>query len=72
MNDEQQPKNPGLTGVIRSVLASFFGVQSERNRQRDFQAGNPVQYVVVGLIATVVFVVVMWLVVSLILNAAGN
>lgn len=72
MTDEQTPpRKSGVIGVVKSVLASFFGVQSERNRQRDFQQGNPAQFLVIGLIATLVFVLVMWGVVSLILNLAS-
>lgn len=70
MTDEQPPRQrPGLLAVVKSVLASFFGVQSERNRQRDFEHGNPAQFLVIGLMATLVFVLVMWGVVSLILSA---
>ena len=39
-----------------SVLAAFFGVQSGRNRQRDFSRGRPAQYLVMGLVMTVVLV----------------
>lgn len=72
MTEQQPPARPGLMSVVKSVLASFFGVQSERNRQRDFQAGSPLQYIVVGLIATLVFILVMWAVVRLILGAAAG
>lgn len=71
MTEQQPPARPGLISVIKSVLASFFGVQSERNRRRDFQAGSPMQYIIVGLAATLVFVLVMWTVVRLILSAAA-
>ena len=72
MNQHQDEERPlvGLGQTIKSVLSSFFGVQSEANRARDFQHGNPVHFIVIALIATIVFVLVMWGVVSLILGAA--
>lgn len=42
--------------VIRSVLAAFFGVQSEANRQQDFQSTSPWKFIVVGIFMTLVFV----------------
>lgn len=56
--------------VIRSVAAAFFGVQSNRNRERDFKHGKPVHYIAIGAAATVLFVLVMWGVVKLVLALA--
>jgi hypothetical protein len=65
-------KGPGLLEVMKSVLASFFGVQSEQNRERDFQHGRPVHYILIGVIATAMFVLIMWGIVRIILGAAGG
>ncbi len=54
-----------------SVAAAFFGVQSERNRVRDFSQNSAVPYIVVGLVMTFALVGVLWLVVKLILHAAA-
>ena len=51
-----QNSKPHLFDIIKSVLASFFGVQSDKNRQRDFQQGNPLHFIVVGLFLTVIFI----------------
>jgi len=64
-------KQPTLLQVFSSVLAAFFGVQSDKNRARDFQHGEPHQFIVVGLILTVVFVLTIWGVVKLVLGIAG-
>ncbi|MDH3609107.1 MAG: DUF2970 domain-containing protein [Gammaproteobacteria bacterium] len=61
---------PSFIDVIKSVLASFFGVQSDKNRRRDFQQGNPAQFIIVGLVLTVLFIVGMILIVKLILASA--
>lgn len=62
---------PSILDVVKSVLASFLGVQSEENRQRDFAHGKPIHYIIVGLVATVLFIVVIWGVVKLVLSSAG-
>ena len=50
----------GLLDVAKSVAAAFFGVQSSKNRERDFTHGKPVHYIINGLIATACFVLLMW------------
>lgn len=47
---------PGFFQVIASIVAAAIGVQSDKNRQRDFTQGNPLIYIFGGLIFTVVFV----------------
>lgn len=63
----EPPRKPGLLQVLWGVLAALFGVQSEKNQQRDFSTTNPWVYILVGLVATMVFVaglvaVVFWIV----------
>lgn len=59
------PKPPGLIEIILSVLAAFFGVQSERNRERDFQHGKPIHYIVVGLVMTLLLILALLTLVKL-------
>ncbi len=66
---EQQ--HPGLLNVFKSVMAGFFGVQSSKNRERDFTHGKPIHYIIVGLVFTVIFILSVWGVVSLVLRLAG-
>ncbi|MGF1545761.1 MAG: DUF2970 domain-containing protein [Thiotrichales bacterium] len=61
----------GFLAVLKSVAAAFFGVQSERNLQRDFVHGKPIHYILVGLLATAVFVMGVWLAVQWVLSLAG-
>jgi len=42
--------------MVMSVLAAFLGVQTEKNRQRDFQHGSPKAYIIIGVILTILFV----------------
>ena len=61
---------PSLIDVVKSVLASFFGVQSDKNRKREFEQGSPAQFIIVGLVLTILFIVGMILIVKLILASA--
>lgn len=47
---------PDLLHVIKSVLAAGIGVQSEENRRKDFEHGSLSSYLVVGFIATILFI----------------
>ena len=57
----QKPKNSrdglSLTQVIASTLAAAFGVQSSKNRDRDFAHGQPLQFIVAGIVFTTLFVI---------------
>lgn len=50
-----------------SVVAALFGVQTERNRQRDFQHGKPALYIAIGFIFIVLFVVSLLVIVNWVL-----
>jgi Protein of unknown function (DUF2970) len=48
---------PTILQTIKSVLAAFIGVQSDKNRKIDFEQGSPLTtYIIAGLIFTVLFV----------------
>jgi len=69
MSDEKQ--YIGFIQVAKSVLSGMFGVQSSKNRERDFTKGKPIHYVVVGLLFTVIFILTLVGVVKLVLHFAG-
>lgn len=56
---------------IGSVLAAFFGVQSRKNRERDFTGGNARRFIVIGLVMTALFVAAVYGVVQIVLKQAG-
>lgn len=79
-SDERDPKaiaaasdpQGSLTAlqVMASTVAAAFGVQSSRNRQRDFTHGKAWHFILAGIVFTVVFVVGMVWVVGLVLDSA--
>jgi hypothetical protein len=69
---KDDPANkPSLLQVFGSVLASMFGVQSNRRREQDFVHGKPSQYIVIGLLVTLLFILLVWGVVNLVMRLAG-
>ncbi len=70
MNDEQE-KNLTLRQMLGSVLAAALGVQSGKNRARDFSHGKPSHFTILGVGFTVLFVLIVLGVVKLVLYLAG-
>ena len=67
-NNDPAEKKPSLLQVVGSVLAAGFGVQSRKNRERDFKQGNLKTFVIAGIIFTVLFIFTVYSVVSLVLK----
>jgi hypothetical protein len=66
----QDPKETQtrLKNLLQSVLAAALGVQSNKNRERDFTEGNPGAFIIAGVLFTAVFVAGVLVVVQLVLN----
>ncbi len=75
MSEQETPENsrrPNLLQVVGSVLSAAFGVQSQKNRERDFAGGSPTAYIVVGVIGTILFVLTLYGVVKLVIGSATS
>jgi len=57
---------PSIFHVIKSVLAAAVGIQSEKNRQIDFEHGSLPSYLILGFIFTILFILSLVFVVSLV------
>ena len=53
--------------TVKSVGAAFFGVQSNKNRERDFSNGKLSHFVIVGILAVLLFIGFLVSVVSIVL-----
>ena len=71
-NTTTQDDKMGLWDIIRSVFAAGLGVQSSKNRERDFKQGNAKAFFVAGLIFTVIFIGSVYGVVQMVLASAGR
>ena len=63
----------GLTffQTLGSVLSAMIGIQKQERRERDFKHGNPVHFIVVGLLVTGVFLLTIFGIVQLVLHLAA-
>ncbi|MBB2497218.1 DUF2970 domain-containing protein [Aquipseudomonas ullengensis] len=71
MTDQQDDKPLSFGQMLQSVLAAAFGVQSGKNRSRDFSRGKPSHFLIIGVLFTSVFVVTLIALVKLVLYLAG-
>ena len=71
MNEPATPPKHTLWDTIAGVAAAFFGVQSSKNRQRDFTHGKAAHFIAVGVIATALFVLAVIVAVRFALRQAG-
>lgn len=70
-DQQSEDSEEGLTilQLFGSTLAAAFGVQSSKNRNRDFSRGKPSQFIIVGIVLTVLFVLGIISVVRLVLSS---
>ncbi len=71
MDDPANQKPPTFWQMLHSVMAAAFGVQSGKNRARDFTHGKPSHFVVLGVLFTAVFALTLFGIVKLVLHLAG-
>ncbi|RVT48732.1 DUF2970 domain-containing protein [Rheinheimera sediminis] len=62
-------KSPGLKQVFKAVFGAFVGVQSEQQRQQDFETTSIWPYLMAGVFAVVIFIGILLLLVSWVLPA---
>lgn len=68
---EDQKKKPSFGQIVLSTLAAAIGVQSNKNRERDFKGGSIKAYIAAGVIFTTLFVITLILVVKMVLSNMG-
>ena len=69
--EETSKQKPRFGSVILSILAAAIGVQSDKNRERDFANGNPFTFIIGGFVFTILFIATVALVVGLVLSRAN-
>lgn len=58
-NPQDEGKPPTFWQMVHSILSAALGVQSHKNRHRDFTYGKPGHFLLLGLLFTVVFVLIL-------------
>jgi hypothetical protein len=71
---QRSRKGIGWLNVAKSTIAAACGVQTNANRQRDFQQGKPITFIIAGLVFVLVFILGMVGLVQLVLllSAQGS
>ena len=69
-SNENQKKGVSSLQVLQSTFAAAFGVQSSKNRERDFSQGRASQFIVAGIVFTCLFVGIMVLIVRTVLSTS--
>lgn len=67
-NSSQNKQKPSIIALIKSILAAAIGVQSDKNRTRDFEQGNPLVFIIGGIVFTLLFIITIASVVGLVLS----
>ena len=66
-SNKKESETSSFLLAIASVAAAAFGVQSQKNRDRDFKTGKFSHFVIAGLIFVAVFILSIIIVVNLVL-----
>ncbi|PWB33944.1 hypothetical protein DCO48_08165 [Pseudomonas sp. SDI] len=56
MDDPTQGKPPTFWQMLQSILAAAFGVQTGKNRARDFNHGKASHFIALGSLFTLLFI----------------
>lgn len=69
---DDDKKSLNLVQVVASVFAAGLGVQSSKNRERDFKQGRIGVFIAAGFIFTLGFIAIMVVIVQLVIKGAGS
>ena len=74
MSEQSEKKKSGISPLsfMGSLFAGWFGVQSEANRERDFEHGKFSHFVIGGIIFAILFVLFVIVIVQIVLRTAGS
>lgn len=68
----EKPDKLNPLQIIGSVLAAGLGVQSSKNRERDFKQGRIGVFIAAGIVFTLLFIGTVMTVVQMVLKGAGD
>ena len=70
MSQEKHSKpGTGIKNSVLSAIAALFGIQSNKNRERDFKQGNPLDFIMIGIVTLIVLLFGMALIVKVVLQS---
>ncbi|MFT5451319.1 MAG: hypothetical protein ACI9N9_000803 [Enterobacterales bacterium] len=75
-NNQQATEKPakalGPLAIMKSVGAAMIGVQSDNNRERDFEQGKASHFIIAGVIFVIIFLLTIATIVSSVLESSGQ
>lgn len=71
-NTEDSPGKLNPLQIVGSVFAAGLGVQSSKNRERDFKQGKIGVFIAAGIVFTLLFIATVAFVVQLVIQSAGD
>jgi Protein of unknown function (DUF2970) len=71
-NSQKKPGKLNPVQVISSVIAAGLGVQSSKNRERDFNEGKLGVFIAAGVVFTLLFIAAVVTIVQMVLKGAGS
>ena len=71
---QQKDEEVGITfaQLLKSTIAAFIGVQSSKNRERDFKHGKASHFIAIGLLFGLLFIATLVTVVQIVMHFAAN
>lgn len=67
----ENKKKVSLLSIMSSVTAASFGVQTKKNRERDFEQGKFHHFVIGGIVFAVLFILLIVGIVKVVMHFAG-
>lgn len=71
-SNTQKPRKLNPLQVVGSVLAAAFGVQTSKNRERDFKQGHIGVFIAAGIVFTLLFIGTVAFIVQMVLKSTGK
>ena len=65
-SNAQQTGKPGVGSLVKSILAAAIGVQTDKNREKDFTKGNPLAFIIGCFVFTALFIFTIALIVGIV------
>ncbi len=70
--EHDSEQKPGALHLIGSVLSAAVGIQSNKNRERDFKHGKLRTFVIAGVIFVALFIFSVFSIVQIVLRQSGH
>ncbi len=71
VSQNKPKKKTNIGALVKSILAAAIGVQSNKNRERDFEEGNPLAFIIGGFVFTALFIATIATIVGFVLSTNG-